>query len=158
MFFSFSFFKKNIDFKLKLCIQIQLNHFFCSLQFCIFPQPAFLLVESRGWNVRLFLYLLVSLGCSTSPKLDGIGPVDNIPSRNKLITLTKKNKIWHMTCETWHVTRVMWHVTCDTWHMICDKLWGLNILLKFQLPSFYGLWFRISWRLGWKGLRTDLIN
>ena len=30
-----------------------------------------------------------------------------------------------------------------TWHITCDMLWGVNILSKFQLPSFYCLWFMI---------------
>ena len=63
-----------------------------------------------------------------------------------------------MTCDIWHVTCDMWHVTRDMWHMTCDMLWGVNILSTFPLPSFYGLWFMIFWRLGGKGSRTDLIN
>ena len=63
-----------------------------------------------------------------------------------------------MTCDTWHVSCDTWHVTHDTWHMACDMLWGVNILTKFQLPSFYGLWFIISWRFGGKGLRTKWMN
>ena len=39
-------------------------------------------------------------------------------------------------------------VTCDTWHVTC--LGGVNILSKFQLPSFYRLWFIILWRYGEK--------
>ena len=80
--------------------------------------------------------------------------------------------MWPMTCDTWYVTRDMWHVICDTWyvtrdtwnvthetsHITCDMLWGVNILSKCQLPSSYGLWFMISWRLGGKDSRTDLIN
>ena len=47
-------------------------------------------------------------------KLDGIGPVDNRPSTNKLHHFVKKKwkkcDIWHMTRDTWHMTRDMWHV------------------------------------------------
>ena len=63
----------------------------------------------------------------------------------------KKSDMWHVTFDTWHVTH-------DTWHMACDMLWRVNILSKFQLPSSYGLWFNISWRLGGKGWRTDWLN
>ena len=38
----------------------------------------------------------------------------------------------------------MWHVTCDTWHVTSDMLGGgggVNILSKFQLPTFCDLWY-----------------
>ena len=44
-------------------------------------------------------------------KLDGVGPVDNRPSTDKLHHFVKKKeeekekKKWHVTCDTWHVTR-----------------------------------------------------
>ena len=83
-------------------------------------------------------------------KLDGEGPVDNRPSpKNHPQALCKKKK--KIACDTWHVTH-------DTWHMTCDTLWGVDILSKFQLPSSYGLWFMISWRLGGKGWPTELMN
>ena len=44
------------------------------------------------------------------------------------------------------------------WHGTRDMLWGVIILWKFQLPYFYGLWFMLSWRLGGKGWRTELMN
>ena len=61
-----------------------------------------------------------------------------------------------MTCDMWHVTCDTWHVTCDMWH--CDILWGVNILIKFQLPSFYCFWFMIFWRFGGKGWLTDWLT
>ena len=47
-------------------------------------------------------------------KLDGVGPVDNRPSADKLhrFVRTKKEKEKKVTCDMWHVTR-------DTGHMIC---------------------------------------
>ena len=48
--------------------------------------------------------------------------------------------MWHMTCDMWHVTCDMTH---HMWHFVGDEH-----SLKFQVPSFYGSWFRISWRLG----------
>ena len=59
-------------------------------------------------------------------KLDGIGPVDNKPSTDKL---------HHFVQKKWHVTRDMWHVKHDMWHLTHDTFWGVHILSKFQLPS-----------------------
>ena len=57
-------------------------------------------------------------------KLDGVGPVDNRASTDKLHHFVrkkiKKNKK-NVTCDMWHVTRDMWHVTRDTFG-------GVNIL------------------------------
>ena len=77
----------------------------------------------------------------------------------------KKRKKLHVTHDMWHVTRDMWNVTCDTWHMACDMwhvtcdmLWGVTILSKCQLPSFYRLWFMILWRSGGKGWLAEWMN
>ena len=95
-------------------------------------------------------------------KLDGVSPVDNWLSNDKLHHFVKK-KMWHMTRDTWHVTCDTWHVTCDTWHvthdmdmrhMTHDMFGGVNILSKFELPSSCCLWFMILWR---KRV-TELIN
>ena len=54
---------------------------------------------------------------AANEKLDGVGPVDNRPSTDKLHHLSErrkkkeKNYMWHVTCDTWHVTRDMSHVT-----------------------------------------------
>ena len=83
--------------------------------------------------------------------LDGVGPVDNRPSTDKLHHFVKKKKrdTCYVTCDTWHVTRDTWHVTRDTWngHVTHDTwhVWGVNILSKFQLPSSYRLWFKKIW-------------
>ena len=42
--------------------------------------------------------------------------------------------MWHMTHKTLHMTHDMWHLTCDMLNMV-----GVDILLKFQLPSSKGL-------------------
>ena len=55
-----------------------------------------------------------------------------------------------MTRDTWHATHGMWYVTLDT---LTPR--GVNILLRFQLPSSYGLWFMIFCRFGGKWL-SDL--
>ena len=100
-------------------------------------------------------------------ELDGVSPIDNRPSTNKLHQFVRKKerkKMWHVTRDMWHVTRDTWHVTRDTWnvtwHVTHDMwhVWGVNILSKFQLPSSYGLWFIILWRYGGKGLLAELIN
>ena len=65
-------------------------------------------------------------------KLDGVGPVDNRPSTDKLHHFVRKKQqknktcdMWHVTCDMWHVTCDMWHVTCDMWHVTCDT-WHLT--------------------------------
>ena len=70
--------------------------------------------------------------CQTKYKLDGVGPVDNRPSTNKLHHFVKKRtkKMWHMTCDTCHVTRDMWHVTRDTWHV--TRLGGWTFFKNFS--------------------------
>ena len=58
-------------------------------------------------------------------KIDGVGPVDNRPSTDKLLHFVPKKKKKIVTCDTWHVTRDTWHVTWrDTWHMTCDMFGG----------------------------------
>ena len=84
-------------------------------------------------------------------KLDGVGPVDNRPSTDKLHHIVKKKKMWYLTRDTRHMTH-------DTWHMTHDMFGGVDILSKFQLPSSYCLWFMILWRSGGKGWLTDLIS
>ena len=46
-------------------------------------------------------------------KLDGVGPVDNIPSTDKLHHFVKKKN-----CDMWHVTCDTWHATCDMWRAV----------------------------------------
>ena len=106
---------------------------------------------------HLFVCMFVPLQITKSKRFKTRrgSPVDNRPSTDKLHRFVKKKKV---TCDTWHVTHDMWHVTCGMWHVTCDILWWVKILNKFQLPSSYGLWFIISWRLGGKCSRTDLIN
>ena len=49
-------------------------------------------------------------------------------------------------------------MTCDTWHVTQDMLGRVNMLSKFQPPSFYRLWFMILWRFGGKGSLTDWLT
>ena len=70
-------------------------------------------------------------------KLDGIGPIDNRPSTDKLHHFVQKKKyMWHVTCDTWHMTRDMWHMTRDTWHVTHDTwlVWGGEHSLKISAP------------------------
>ena len=65
-------------------------------------------------------------------KLDGVGPVDNRPSIDKLhhfvwVKKTKKQK--NIKKNMWHVTRDMWHVTRGMWHF-----WGGEHSLKISAP------------------------
>ena len=43
-------------------------------------------------------------------KLDGVGPVKNRPSPDKLNHFVKKEEKKKMTPDTWHMTREMWHM------------------------------------------------
>ena len=64
------------------------------------------------------------IGC----KLDGVGPIDNRPSTNKLHHFTKKKcDIWLVTCDMWHITYDTWHATCDMWHV-----WGWTWYQNFS--------------------------
>ena len=60
-------------------------------------------------------------------KLDGVGPVDNRPSTDKLHHFVQINYMWHVTHDTWHLTRDMGHVTCD-------MLWGGEHSLQISAP------------------------
>ena len=57
-------------------------------------------------------------------KLDGVGPVDNRPSTNKLHHFVQKKKKIYIkkivTCDTWHVTR-------DTWQSLNQSMTRLVI-------------------------------
>ena len=99
------------------------------------------------WDLKPMIMSLKSRILEINIKLDGVSPVDNRPSTNKLHHFVKQKKI---TCDMWHMTFETWHVTCDMWHVTCDLFWGVNILSKFQLPSSYCLWFMILWRSGGK--------
>ena len=46
-------------------------------------------------------------------KLDGVGPVDNRPSTDKLHHFVKKKKNKKMTCDMRHMTRDIRHMTRD---------------------------------------------
>ena len=66
-------------------------------------------------------------------KLDGIGPVDNRPSTDKLHHFVKKKYIYiHVTHDMWHVTRDMWHVTSDMLHVT---------RFSFLAPTVCDLWY-----------------
>ena len=68
-------------------------------------------------------------GVWAAKKLDGVGPVVNRPSTDKLHYFVKKNITLSDT----------WNVTCDKWHMTHDRWEEVNLLSKFQLPTSYGL-------------------
>ena len=74
---------------------------------------------SKGNNVTI----------QTCRKLDGVGPIDNRPSPNKLHYFVKKKK--------WHVTQDKWHMTHDMWYMV-----GGECSLKISAPQL--LWFGIT--------------
>ena len=63
-----------------------------------------------------------------------------------------------MTPDMWHLTPESWHMTCDLWHVSRDTQGVMNIVSKFQVPSFFGLGVKVSWRLWTKGSPTQLIT
>ena len=65
----------------------------------------------------------------------GLAPLITDPSPNSFNTLFKK--ILHVTN-----AHDMWYVTCDTLHMTGERWEEVNLLSKFQLPSFQGLGVR----------------
>ena len=56
------------------------------------------------------------------------------------------------------VTGEMWRMTRDTCQLTCDMRWEVNILSKFQLPTYYGLGVKPFWRFWGKGSPTDWLN
>ena len=52
-------------------------------------------------------------------KLNGVGPVDNRPSIDKLHHIVKKQQ--HVRSDMWNVTCDMWHVIHDMWHVVEGK-------------------------------------
>ena len=46
---------------------------------------------------------------------------------------------WNTVCDTCHVTCDTWLVTRDTWRVTGARSEEVNLLSKFQLPSYYGL-------------------
>ena len=70
-------------------------------------------------------------------KLDGVGPVNNRPSTNKLyhfVWKKKKKNRWHMTCD-------MLHVTCDTWHVTCCEGWKISQNFSSLALTVCDLWY-----------------
>ena len=67
--------------------------------------------------------IIWQLWCVLFFKLDGVVPVDNRPSTNKLHHFVLKNK--NETCDKWHVT-------CDTWHVTWDMLGGWTFSQNFS--------------------------
>ena len=112
------------------------------------------------WNIRVYVCMCLKVSVNYSQpvkvfvysfKLDRVGPVNKRPSTDRLHHFVRK-KINKINCDMWHVTPNTWHVTHDTWHVTCDMFGGVNILLKFQLPSSFCLWFMILWRSKEKAL------
>ena len=100
-------------------------------------------------------------------KLDGVGPVDNKPSTNKLHHFVKKRRrkqrkkkkekktqdIWHLICDTWHVTCDMWHVTRDRWHVTCCGGWTFSQNLMVS-----DIWYLEDWEEKAHGLSESMNN
>ena len=76
---------------------------------------------------------------STDPvlKLDGVGPVDDRPSTDKLHLLVRKKK----KCDMWHLTRDTWHATCDTWHVTRLGVWTFSQNFSSLALTVCDLWY-----------------
>ena len=90
-----------------------------------------------SWNRSLELRERDCYLTGAGLKLDGVGPVDNRPSTDKLhhfVQRKKERKKLHVTRDMWQVTPDTWHVTCDTWHVTCDMwhIWGGEHSLKIS--------------------------
>ena len=72
-------------------------------------------------------------------ELDGVGPVDNRPSTDKLHHFVCD--MWHVTRDMWHVTRDMWHVTRDTGHMTCFGGWTFYENFSSLALTVCDLWY-----------------
>ena len=77
-------------------------------------------------------------------KLDGVGPVDNRPSNDKLHHIVKKktkkmneSDMGHLTPDTWHRTPDNWHVTCNMWPVTRG---GGEHSLKILAPQLFRFW------------------
>ena len=83
-----------------------------------------------------------------STKLDGVGPVDNTPSTDKLHHFVKKKK----NCD-------MWYVTCDTWYVTCDMwlVWGGEHSLKISAPLLLRFVIYDIMKI-WRKRMTDSLN
>ena len=100
----------------------------CQLLYSHFPLLRLIIRNGNQFTRRWF-----GKKVDNKSKPDGVGPVDNRPSTDKLHLFVPKKK-WHMTCDTWHVhvTCDMWHVTRDMWHV--TRLGGGEHSLKISAP------------------------
>ena len=78
--------------------------------------------------------------------LDGVGPVDNRPSIEKLHHFVqKKRRRKKVTSDMWHVTHDTWHVTCDetrdTWHVTCFGGWTFSQNFSSLALTVCDLWY-----------------
>ena len=83
----------------------------------------FLIIYISYWRKKIYVscvyHMFQNKYLCMLYKLDGVGPLDNGPSTNKLHHFVQKKEenesdMWHVTRDTWHVT---WHVTHEIWHV-----------------------------------------
>ena len=75
------------------------------------------LTSSLWWQLKIYVFIC---------KLDGIGIVDNRPSKLASPLCPDINDMWHMTCHMWHMACHMWHMTCHMWHVTFDTQHGTH--------------------------------
>ena len=123
-----------------------LSHFFCVIVFMDYQVDTWIKFGKSGlafawfkrqlfyegnqvWHFKCppfppFLFSARLFPSFFSLKLDGVGPIYNRPSTNKLHHFIQKK--WHYM---WHLTRDMWHVTHET-----RLVWWGEHSLKISAP------------------------
>ena len=74
--------------------------------------------EENPAYVRQWISLCVQIVAQVQKKIDGVSPINNRPSTEKLQhSVLKKRKRKKVKCDMWHGIRDMWHLTCETWYV-----------------------------------------
>ena len=68
-------------------------------------------------------------------KLDGVGPIANRPSTDKLHHFVRQKK--NLKCD-------MWHVTYDTWHVTCLGGWTFSQNFRSLALTVCDLWYYVD--------------
>ena len=106
-------------------------------------------VKNTHQKAAILMFVLILPGLLTPAwffggqyKLDGVGPVDNRPSTDKLHHFIWRKKIkLHVTCDMWQVTHDTWHVTCDTWHVTRLGGWTFSQNFSTLALTVCDLWY-----------------
>ena len=114
-----------------------LSSLICPLAFLFFIY----LSDNKFFSCLWFILSHVFSDIYLQLKLDGVGPVDNRPSTDKLNHFVRKKHKKHVTCDTWHVTCDTWHVTLGTWHVTCLGGWTFSHIFSSLALTICDLWY-----------------